>query len=83
MKARAIRREQHASFAAHCFTDQETFCSRHSQGGGVKLHIFGVDNARSGAVRHRQAITARARRVGGVAVDASQATGGQDGSAAT
>ena len=79
MKGPPIRGEQHPAFAAHCFADQKAFRSRHGQGGGVELDIFGVDDARPGAVRHGQPVSARAGRVGGVAVDAPQPAGCQDG----
>ena len=49
------------------------------QRGGVELHVLGVDDARAGPVGHGQPVAARAFGIGGVAVDAAQAAGGQDG----
>ena len=74
-----VGREQHAALAAHRLADQEAFGARHGQGGGMELHVFGVDDARPGAMGHGQPVAARADRVGGVAIDAPQPAGRQHG----
>ncbi len=75
----AVGREQHAALAAHRLADQEAFRAGRSQRGRVKLDVLGVDDARTRATGERQPITARAGRVGRVAVDATQPAGRQHG----
>ena len=79
MKGLPFGGEQNAAFAAHRFADQETFRPRHRERGGMELDVLGIQDARPGARGHRQPVAARARRVGGVAVNATDPAGGQDG----
>ena len=45
----------------------------------MELDVLGIQDARPGARGHRQPVAARPGRVGGVAVNAPDAAGGQDG----
>src|SRR6185369_2734105 len=73
-----IRRQQHTTFTANSFTDQQTLRARSCQRRRMKLNILGIRDARSGPMGHRQTITARADRICSVAIDSSESTGRED-----
>src|SRR6267143_3985380 len=74
-----LRRNQDAALAANCFADQKTFGAWYRKCSGMKLNVFRVRDSRAGAVRHCQTIAAGSQRICGVAINASQTTGRQDG----
>ena len=67
--------------AAHRLGDQEARRIAVVERGRVELHVLGVDHAGAGAVRHGEAVAARAHRVGGAQEDLAEPAGGQDGGA--
>ena len=78
-KGLPVGSQQNPPFAPHCLTNQESVGARHGQGGGMELDVFGVGDASAGPVCHRQAITAGSGGIGGVAIDAPDSAGGEDG----
>src|SRR6185295_5265118 len=73
----SLRRNQDTAFTANCFADKETFGAGNSKRGWMKLNIFRICDPRASAISHRQSVAASSQRVGSVAVNASQTSGGK------
>src|SRR6185369_3243076 len=70
-----LRRQQHSAFTANSFADQQAFSTRRGECGRMKLNILGIRDSRSGAMGHRQTVTARANGVRRVSIDPAQSAG--------
>ena len=71
----AVAVAQHGARAAHDFADQEARGSGDVERGRMELYELAVRETRASAEAQRLAVTAGARRVGGLAVDLAGAAG--------
>ncbi len=70
---------QARSCAPHRLGDQETSQTVTVEGSGMKLHVLGVDDSRSGSIGHGQPIPPGDGWIGGVEVNLPQPPRSQDG----
>ncbi len=75
----ALSIHQARSRAPHRLRDQETSQAMTVEGSGMKLHVLGADDARSGSIGHGQPVPPGHGWVGGVEVNLSQPPRSQDG----
>ena len=73
--------DQARARAPHGFRDQEAGRIAVIERRRMELDVFGVDDARAGAVCHRESVAARAGRIRRAQEDLAQAAGGQHGGA--
>jgi hypothetical protein len=78
-KGLAVRGQQNPPFAPHRFANQKPISTCHRQGSGMELDVFGVGDAGTGPVRHRQPIAPGSSGIGGVAVNPPDSPRSQDG----